>query len=122
MRCNLPDADVRRCEAAPRPPALTESQELCHWMKVLQSVDQPQQSPVLFAHRGCRAQNLGRGNVNLTGKVHNCWSLFWACLKFRQDQASFRRSRCSDAESAQAPCQAFSNLFNRLVAWFSDSP
>src|SRR4029079_4755438 len=30
MCCHLPDADVKTLRTAPRPPALTESQEACH--------------------------------------------------------------------------------------------
>src|SRR3954452_19217964 len=47
MRCNLPDAGVRRCERPHGRLRLTESQELCHRVRTAQGADRVRECPVL---------------------------------------------------------------------------
>jgi hypothetical protein len=52
MRCPLPDAGVERCETAPRPPALMESQEPCHGAAAQQATDSKREFALLVENEG----------------------------------------------------------------------
>src|SRR5712691_8614977 len=67
MRYDLPDADVKTLRTAPRPPALTESQEPCHGIQMRYLADVVEESPV------------ARGNFDAN------------CLTFRPEKCMLNR-------------------------------
>jgi hypothetical protein len=129
MRSNLPDAGVETLRTAPRPPALTESQEPCH------GVDHTQ--PYVFIEEFCFArkiakifaQDLGWENVCLSGRLDIFCANKTNCLNFRQPLFAVQRAECLRSSHNRGISGDRLNRvtvkvreFNRSPRGFDDSP